>query len=112
MDEFTNDVYESLNKYFFTLSRVGYKSYTEVNKLLALIFIEEMLHGPMSQFITEDDYRTITDSLDCLYGSCMIPYPNYKASFDGIVYKVPNEYRITENGSMRLTEKLNTRVKA
>lgn len=112
MDEFTNEVNEALDRYFLILSRRGYKQYSEVNKLLVLIFIEELLHGPMSQFVTEEDYKTITSSLDCIYGSCMIPYPSYKDSFDGIVYKSPNEYRVTEDNVFRILESTELRVKS
>lgn len=110
--ELTNDVYDSVNKYFSVLSHMGYKSYSEVDQLLVYTFIEEMLSGPLSQYITEDDYNNISSSLNCLYGSCMIPFPDYKRTASSIVSKLPDEYRITESGIIRLTETLNLRVKS
>lgn len=111
MGEFTNEVYEALNRYFCTLTKTGYKSYTEVNQLLILTFMEELLYGPLSAYITEDDYKIITNSLDCLYGSCMIPYPVYKESFSNVVPKLPDKYRITENDILRISESDDLRVK-
>ena len=70
-----NYVSEALDRYFSLLSHTGYKSYNEVNKLLIIIFMVELLCGPMSEFITEEDHRYIYSSMNCLYGSCMIPYP-------------------------------------
>lgn len=110
--ELTNKVYEAINKYFSVLSHTGYKSYNEVYKLLAFIFIEEMLYGPLSQFITEDDYNEIDKALDCIYGSCMIPYPDYKRTYDSVTNKPNNEYRITESSIYRDTENLRLRVKS
>lgn len=70
----------SLERYFNALSKLGYKSYSEVDKLLVLIFIQELLDSECKTFITEDDYRAINQALYCLYGSsCLIPYPEYKS---------------------------------
>lgn len=74
--EFTDKISESINKYFSILSHTGYKAYNEVDKLLVLIFLEEILCGPMSEFLTDEDYKDIYSSIECLYGSCMIPYPS------------------------------------
>lgn len=110
--ELTNEVYSSVNKYFSVLSHTGYKSYAEVDELLIFTFIEELLYGPLSQYITEQDYNIITDSLDCLYGSCMIPFPAYKKSITGITKKLPNRYRVTESGVLRSIDTQNLRVKS
>ena len=71
-------VYESLDRYFNILSKLGYMSYFEVNKLLVLIFIYDLLESDCGVFITEDEYKVIDEALYCLYGSnCLIPYPKY-----------------------------------
>lgn len=68
----------SLKRYFNSLFKFGYKSYNEVNKLLVLLFIQELLNSDCKNFITEKDYITIHKILYCLYGStCLIPYPEY-----------------------------------
>jgi hypothetical protein len=76
-----NVLYESLSRYFNVLSKLGYMSYSEVDKLLVLIFIYDLLGSDCSTFITEDEYRVIDNALYCLYGStCLIPYPKYIAN--------------------------------
>lgn len=73
-----NIVNESLGRYFNALSKFGYKSYADVDKLLILIFIQELLDSDCRSFITEDEYLIIHKALYCLYGStCLIPYPEY-----------------------------------
>lgn len=68
----------SLDRYFNTLSRFGYRSYSEVGKLLILIFIQELLESDCKSFITNEEYMIINKALYCLYGSiCLIPYPEY-----------------------------------
>lgn len=110
--ELTNEVYDAVNRYFSMLSHIGYKSYDQVDRLLIMTFIEELLNGSMSQFLTEKDYITITDGLYCLYGTCMMPFPEYKRSVDVIVTRNPSEYRVTETCSMRATETCEQRVKS
>lgn len=110
--ELTNDVYKAINSYFSTLTYSGYKPYTEVDKLLVYSFVEELLTGPMSIYVTEDDYTSIINSLDCLYGTCTIPYPNYKRSMDYVITNLLDEYRITENNTLRSTTDLELRVKS
>lgn len=110
--ELTNEVYDSVNKYFSVLSHTGYKPYNEVEQLLAFIFIEEIIYGPLSWYITEEDYNIINNSLDCLYGSCMIPFPDYKKAVASIIHKLPEEYRITETGVLRIDDSQNLRVKS
>lgn len=92
--EFPNEVSSALNRYFSTLSHTGYKSYNEVDKLLVLIFMEELLCGPMSEFITEEDYKHIYSSIVCLQGSCMIPYPSGNKGVDDRTVRVPNRCRL------------------
>lgn len=75
MEELVNT---SLERYFNTLSKFGYKSYSDVDRLLMLIFIQELLDSDCRSFITEKEYMTIHKSLYCLYGyTCLIPYPEY-----------------------------------
>lgn len=92
--EFTLETYNSLGRYFSTLSYTGYKSYNKVYSLLIMIFIEELLCGPMSEFITEEDYSTISNGVNCLYGDCMIPYPTYKEGLNDKVIGVPYSCRV------------------
>ena len=88
---FSNEVSNALNRYFYTLSNAGYKSYNDVDKLLILLFIEEILCGPMLEFITEEDYKLICSSMVCLQGSCMIPYPSNNEGVTDRTVRIPNK---------------------
>lgn len=110
--ELVDEVYNSLYKYFSMLSHTGYKSYKEVEQLLVFAFIEEFLYSNYYDFITNDDYKLINDSLYCLYGSCMIPYPDYKKAVNNVASKLFEGFRITEDEELRNTENSELRVKA
>lgn len=60
MDDITNIAEEALKRYFNALSKLGYKNYDDVSKLLVLLFIEELLTSEFSFYITESDYKSIT----------------------------------------------------
>ena len=71
-------LYESLYRYFTTLTSVGNVSYNSVNKLLVLIFYKHFIYEDYRGNISKEDYNIIEQALECLYGStCLIPYPNY-----------------------------------
>ena len=110
--ELANDVYKSINSYFSILEHTGYKPDNDVYKLIVFAFIEELLDSELSQYITEKDYNSITNALYCIYGTCMIPYPDYKRGIDTISRKVYDEYRITETGLFRSSDDIKLRVKS
>lgn len=101
MNNISDELFDSLARYFKTLERLGYKSYREVYKLLVFVFVEELLEGPMSVMVTEADYRTISDALYTVYGSCLIPWPTYKRAVDEEAPSLPGEFRVTERGRLR-----------
>ena len=75
MDEI---VYNSIVRYFSTLSNLGYISYEDVNSLLFLTAIQEFIYKDFRGFINEDDYREIEKALYKVFGtSCLVPYPEY-----------------------------------
>lgn len=99
----------SLSSYFNSLSKLGYKSYMEVNKLLVLLFIEEILSGNYINIIEEDDYKSISNAITCILGtSCLLPYPKYIKQ--GTIINTISLFRIHENGTDKLTEDLNYRI--
>lgn len=106
--ELTNDVYNSINRYFKSLTHMGYKPDSEVNKLLVFIFIEEMLDEGY-EFITEEDYKIISSVLECMYGSCLTPYPNYKKEYTPALKTLDRKYRFIGN-RMRVTESSDIRT--
>lgn len=99
--EISNEAYVALERYFNALSHIGYKSQEETEHLLIFLFIEEILTGPMSVFVTEQDYNAINNVLYCMYGSCTIPYPSYLRGMNEAYKKVNDRYRITESGILR-----------
>lgn len=103
------EVSNAINKYMFTLRQLGYKSYCSTNKLLVFTFIEELL-SKCNFIITEDDYNTMANAVNCLYGSCMIPFPNYVTDTTEIPIFHYDYFRITEDNQMRLSEDNNLRL--
>lgn len=99
--ELSNQTYEALANYFNELSHLGYKPYKDVYRLLSLIFIEEILYGPMSEMVIEKDYKDINNALYCLYGDCLIPYPSYLEGISTINKRVMDNFRITETNILR-----------
>lgn len=105
MDRFNNMAYIGICNYFQTLSTFGYKSYGEVNKLITLLFIEDLLRSSFSLYISEDDYRTITRVLYCLFGStCFIPYPEFCTNTSLVQDINLGIHRITEDSIVRFSE--------
>lgn len=112
MDNVTNIANESLSRYFNTLSKLGYKNYDDVTKLLVLLFIEELLTSELSLYVTESDYRSITNALYCIMGNnCLINLPSY-TTWDSLFHDNSKyiRYRITEDSTIRSTEDFNFRV--
>ena len=113
MDAITNISFEALQRYFHSLSVLGYRSYIDVNKMLFLLYIEEILTGEMAFYITEENLRTISGALNCLYGStCLIDYPCIPND-DGIIHSIKRNIipRITEDCILRISEDDIVRVK-
>ena len=71
-------LYNSLCRYFNALSKLGNMSYSQVDKLLVLIFYKHFVYEDYRGYLSKEDYRSIEMALDCLFGStCLIPYPDY-----------------------------------
>lgn len=117
MNNVTNIANETLRRYFNSLSKLGYKNYSDVAKLLVLLFIEELLTSEFSFYVTEKDYRSIVNALYCIMGNnCLINLPSY-TTWDSLFHDNPNyleyiRYRITEDSTLRGTEDSNFRIEA
>lgn len=113
MNEITEISKVAVDRYFNTLALFGYKNYTDVYKLLTLLYIEELLtQQAYSGFISEEDYRVIMDALYCLTGStCLIPYPEF-INNDSLIHETLRNYipRVTQDSNLRYTEESNPRV--
>lgn len=76
MDEM---VYNALSQYYKVLKKTGYYKYSDVMKLLVLIFYRDFVYNDYRGYLSCRDYRDVERALNCLYGStCLIPYPEYK----------------------------------
>ena len=105
MDRLDSLAYTGVSNYFKALSTFGYKSYKEVDKLLTLLFIKELLESPLSLYIDECDYRTITNVLYYLFGStCLIPYPEFAVSTSLIQSLNTDTSRLSEDDIIRFSE--------
>lgn len=77
MDNVTIQANTAISRYFHILSTFGFINQVKTNKLILLLYLEDILTN-YSENITEDDYRVIGNALNCLTGSnCLIPYPEY-----------------------------------
>lgn len=105
MDRLDNLAYTGVSNYFQALSTFGYKGYKEVNKLLVLLFIEDLIRGLLSIYINEEDYRTITNTLYCLFGStCLIPYPEFTVNTSLSIILNSDDSKISEVDTIRFSE--------
>ena len=114
MDNITAISSEAFERYFNTLSKLGYKSYSDVDKLLVLSIIEDILSGELSFFVTEGDYRSITNAIYCIMGNnCLIDLPSYD-TWDSAIHENKNRgsYRLTEGDILRITEDSIFRIEA
>lgn len=106
----SNDLRESLGRYFYSLANLGYVPYERVDELLIFAHIEDILTGPMSLFVSERDYNSMVKSMYCMYGKCLTPYPDYKKSYDLINKTSPDKYRATEDKTLRRSVKIRTKL--
>lgn len=113
MNKITEISKEAVDRYFNALALFGYKDYTDVYKLLALLHIEELLtQQAYSGFVSEEDYRVIMDALYCLTGgTCLIPYPEF-INNDSLIHETLRNYipRVTQDSNLRYTEESNPRL--
>lgn len=112
MDEMLKMSEEALTRYFTTLSKFGYKKYSDVDKVLVFLFIEELLTGELSYYITEDDYKHIINFLYCLLGStCLIDFPVFE-DYSNLIHPVNKPFvpRTAEDSILRSTQSNNFRV--
>lgn len=104
MQTLNDELLNSLGTYFCTLSRLGYMKDSEVEKLIVALFIGEILDGSLEMLISEEDFKSITNALNCLQGhSCLLSYPDtnraYNRPLPSLLYP-----RITEQCVLRSTE--------
>ena len=80
---------------------------SDVEKIIVLLFLEELLSYNYFGFITEEDYEIIVKSLYCVSkDTCLIDFPSY-ATYDSLIrdYDSGLILRDTEASNLRISEK-------
>jgi hypothetical protein len=73
-----NIVYDSLTKYFNTLSLTGYVSDKKMYDVLFLTIIRKIVYQYFPSRISKEDYTSIERALYNIFGnSYLIPYPQF-----------------------------------
>lgn len=106
-------ILESIDRYYNSLKVLGYKPQKDVNTLLVLSFVNKLLSWDTANFITDKDYQSIDRALNCIYGSCLVPFPEYRNCLSQLKYKYNNiPFRGLEGSfDARFTEDIRIRVK-
>ena len=113
MDEITNITYDAIYRYFTSLAQFGYRSYGDVDKLLALISLDEMINV-FAEYMDEETLQSIINAIYCLSGTtCLIDFPKY-INDDTLFHQTKINYfaRITEDSIVRTDEGGIVRVEA
>lgn len=111
MQPLNDELLKSIKTYFNALSTSGYVKYTEVNKLIVALFLNEILDGIFDVTLNNKDFRAITDALNCLYGySCILPFPRLNREVSTRIPLNPLYPRITEQSVFRQTEQNKVRT--
>ena len=107
--EITSD---SINNYFKILKNTGYIKKPETHRILILSFIEEMLDDKFFEYITENDYNVLINTINKLCStSGIIKFPTFDIYTDMIQkIRVYNKAKATEDSNIRITEIGNVRV--
>lgn len=95
---------EALENYFSVLIKTGYLNDRDTNKLLLLLFMEDLLDNFMG-YITQEDYNVIRRIINCLgQTDCIIPM--FECKQDAVIVGTELEdtpFRITEWVDLRDT---------
>lgn len=71
----------------------------EPYRFLIVGFIDEILQSGMASFVTEDDYMSLDTLLNCMMGTCLMPFHEWQSTIavapkdleEGV--PIVNEYR-------------------
>lgn len=85
--------------YFEYLFVFGYMDYSNVYRLLTILFIDDLLQSDMKEFITQKDYKTLVNTIYCqIYNTCLF---ENKVEVIGDMTIIP---RLTEDDIVRISE--------
>ncbi len=111
MDNIINNVTaNSLNKYFNILSKYGYKDNKSTERMVLLSLYDDILTGEFREFVTNEDYKKITNALYCLFDGCLIEFPEYKI-YDTVIRRFYDglRYRKSEDNIIRKSQRNSVR---
>lgn len=113
-DRLTVHLKHSLDNYFNLLDWTGFTEKGVPERLMVLAAIEELMHSPMSLYITDDDLKILQNALTCILGSdCLIPlmagedyFTGDSMNFRDMVLRISEEeaFRLTEDGYFRIPD--------
>lgn len=104
--EHTENVYNSLNKYFNVLEAVGYYRDEGVRGLLMYLFITDaILNGPLGIYLDDEGMTAFNNVLRCLHNSgCLVDYVETEKISRPKGYVPWNILRKSEVCQMRFTQ--------
>lgn len=107
MNKINETLLTSIDRYFTHLKYFGRADKNKTDTLLVLLFIKQIVTGPMSIFVTNEDYKVLSNVLYCLYGnSCLVDYPTFKISQSMFENTTKDQYVkvLEDNITSRYTE--------
>lgn len=103
MDKLEYLILEALNKYFNTVTAVGFVNPKDTYSILLLLYLRNFLEDYMEE-ITEEDYKFIYKLIECLQGTCFIGSTSISEFLPVDLFKLQEIQRITENHVLRLSQ--------
>lgn len=105
--EHTENLYNSLSRYFNVLETVGYYKSDAVNGLLMYLFITEaVLDGPLSAYLDDEGMQAFNNVLRCLHNSgCLVRYIGTEKISRPKNAELWPVFRKSEICQMRITQK-------
>lgn len=110
--EHSDNLYNSLVKYFTMLETTGYYDTRETRNLIIYLFIvNEIFEGNLSRHLDDEGLAQIRKALKCLYNGCLI-----SAVRSNVRFKEPREmadnsaFRYSEDSAQRISENMDVRT--
>lgn len=110
--EHSDNLYNSLFRYFNALEHMGYYDKKETMNLIIYLFIvNEIFEGRLSKHLDDEGLSAFNKVFNCLYNGCLIDRVR-----DNSVFKEESKYpnisriRYSETMNPRITEDENTRI--
>lgn len=111
MENLDNLASQALERYFKVVEKTGYVNERDTNKLMLLLFLQNIIDN-YSYYITEEDYNLINRIIVCLYStSCLIPFAQYQSliqPIDNYLLNIP--IKITELDDIRHSQRHHLRL--